>query len=78
MWENKNVTSFLQVESFHPLRKRAEAGVDGVTWQEYEGVLYGWVLALHREIRTGAYRAQPSQRVFQEVPIVDPESETMV
>jgi len=38
--------------------------VDGVTWQEYENVLYGRVHELHREIHTGAYRAQPSRRVF--------------
>jgi group II intron reverse transcriptase/maturase len=38
--------------------------VDGVTWREYEGVLYTRVHELHREIHTGTYRAQPSRRVY--------------
>ena len=59
-----HVTPSLLVESFYALRKQAAAGVDGVTWQEYENVLYGRVHEMHREIHTGAYRAQPSRRVF--------------
>jgi RNA-directed DNA polymerase len=59
-----HVTPSLLVESFYALRKQAAAGVDGVTWQEYENLLYGRVHELHREIHTGAYRAQPSRRVF--------------
>jgi group II intron reverse transcriptase/maturase len=59
-----HVTPALLVESFYALRKQAAAGVDGVTWHEYEKQLYGRVHALHREIHTGAYRAQPSRRVF--------------
>lgn len=59
-----HVTPSLLVESFYALRKQAAAGVDGVTWQEYETLLYGRVHELHREIHTGAYRAQPSRRVF--------------
>lgn len=58
-----HVTPSLLVESFYALRKQAAAGVDGVTWQEYEKVLCGRVHDLHREIHTGAYRAQPSRRV---------------
>ena len=59
-----HVTPSLLVESFYALRKQAAAGVDGVTWQEYENLLYGRGHELHREIHTGAYRAQPSRRVF--------------
>jgi len=58
-----HVTPSLLVESFYALRKQAAAGVDGVTWRDYEGRLYGRVQELHREIHTGAYRAQPSRRV---------------
>lgn len=58
-----HVTPSLLVESFYALRKQAAAGVDGVTWREYENRLYGRVHELHREIQTGAYRAQPSRRV---------------
>ena len=59
-----HVTPSLLVESFYALRKQAAAGVDGVTWQEYENVLYTRVHELHREIHIGAYRAQPSRRVY--------------
>lgn len=59
-----HVTPSLLVESFYALRKQAGAGVDGVTWHDYESDLYGRVHELHREIHTGAYRAQPSRRVY--------------
>lgn len=59
-----HVTPSLLVESFYVLRKQAAAGVDGVTWHDYESQLYGRVHQLHREIQTGAYRAQPSRRVY--------------
>ena len=58
-----HVTPSLLVESFYVLRKQAAAGVDGVTWHDYESQLYGRVHALHREIQSGVYRAQPSGRV---------------
>jgi RNA-directed DNA polymerase len=59
-----HVTPALLVESFYTLRKNAAAGVDGVTWREYEQILYTRVHELHREIHTGAYRTQPSRRVY--------------
>ncbi len=59
-----HVTPSLLVESFYDLRRNAAAGVDGVTWREYEEILYARVHELHREIHTGAYRAQPSRRVY--------------
>ncbi|CAM2194946.1 RNA-directed DNA polymerase [Paraburkholderia kururiensis] len=59
-----HVTPSLLVESFHALRKQAAAGVDGVTWRDYEKHLYGRVHELHQEIQSGAYRAQPSRRVY--------------
>lgn len=59
-----HVTPSLLVESFHALRKQAAAGVDGVTWRDYENHLYGRVHELHREIQSGAYRAQPSRWVY--------------
>jgi len=59
-----HVTPSLLVESFYALRKQAAAGVDGVTWHDYESQLYGRVHELHREIHTGTYRAQPSRRVY--------------
>lgn len=58
-----HVTPSLLVESFYALRKQAAAGVDGVTWHDYESQLYGRVHELHREIHTSTYRARPSRRV---------------
>lgn len=59
-----HITPSLLVESFYDLRRSAAAGVDGVTWGEYESILYGRVVRLHKELHTGAYRAQASRRVY--------------
>ena len=59
-----HVTPALLVESFYDLKRDAAAGIDGMTWREYEVILYTRVHELHREIHTGAYRAQASRRVY--------------
>jgi RNA-directed DNA polymerase len=59
-----HVTPTLLAESFKGLKRNAAAGVDGVTWREYEAVLWQRVPELYRQIHAGAYRAQPSRRVF--------------
>lgn len=59
-----HVTPALLIKSFYSLRQQAAAGVDGVTWQDYENVLLKRIPDLHREIHTGAYRAQASRRVY--------------
>lgn len=59
-----HITPQLLVESFYALRHDAAAGVDGVTWRDYEEGSYERVHGLHRKIHTGAYRAKPSRRVF--------------
>ena len=46
------------------LRKEASAGVDGVTWAAYGEGLEGRLTDLHDRIHRGAYRAQPSRRVY--------------
>src|SRR5436190_12376794 len=51
-------------DSFHALRRQAAPGVDGVTWQEYETGLEDRLLDLHGRVHRGAYRAQPSRRVY--------------
>lgn len=58
-----HVTPSLLMESFYALRKQAAANVGGVTWQEYESLLYGRVHECTGRY-IGAYRAQPSQRMF--------------
>jgi len=59
-----HITPSLLVESFYDLNKTAAVGVDGVTWQDYENILYERVHELHREIHTGAYRALASRRTY--------------
>jgi group II intron reverse transcriptase/maturase len=59
-----HITPELLTQSFYGLKRQASAGVDGVTWKEYEGLLPERIPRLHRAIHTGAYRALPSRRVF--------------
>jgi len=51
-------------ESFYSLKRKAAPGVDGVTWQEYETDLENRLVDLHGRVHRGAYRAQPSRRVY--------------
>ncbi len=46
------------------LQRRAAAGVDGVTWQQYGERLEDNVRELHARLHRGAYRARPSRRVY--------------
>jgi group II intron reverse transcriptase/maturase len=46
------------------LRREASAGVDGVTWAAYGDGLAARLTDLHNRIHRGAYRAQPSRRVY--------------
>ncbi len=50
--------------AFRSLRKRASAGVDGVTYAEYEVNARGNVRSLHDRLRSKRYRAQPLRRVY--------------
>ena len=50
--------------SFYALKRQAAPGMDGVTWQEYETGLEGRLTDLHSRVQRGAYRAQPSRRVY--------------
>jgi len=58
------VTVDLLRDSFYALKRQAAPGVDGVTWQEYETGLEGRLANLHSRVHHGAYRAQPSRRVY--------------
>jgi hypothetical protein len=51
-------------DSYHKLKKKAAPGVDGVTWEEYGTNLEAKLLDLHGRVHRGAYRAQPSRRVW--------------
>src|SRR5208282_4460834 len=50
--------------AFDALKKDAAPGVDGVTWSDYEVDLERRLEALHERVHRGAYRPQPSRRVY--------------
>jgi group II intron reverse transcriptase/maturase len=49
---------------FRHLKKEAAPGVDGVRWAEYEDGLETRLAGLKDRIHRGAYRAQPSRRIY--------------
>jgi RNA-directed DNA polymerase len=51
-------------QAFFDLRKSAAPGVDGMTWRDYEAGLGHRLEDLHSRVHRGAYRAQPSRRVY--------------
>jgi RNA-directed DNA polymerase len=51
-------------DSFYALKRHASPGVDGMSWQEYEAGLEDRLVDLHGRVHRGAYRAQPSRRVY--------------
>src|ERR1700684_2538646 len=59
-----HVNDKLLRDSFYLLKKQAAPGVDRVTWGEYEEGVEGRIADLHDRIHRGAYRAQPSRRVY--------------
>src|SRR5271156_2190470 len=50
--------------AFYALQRKAAAGVDGVTWQDYEADLGRNLEDLHGRVHRGAYRPQPSRRTY--------------
>jgi RNA-directed DNA polymerase len=50
--------------SYNSLKKRAAAGVDGMTWEAYGEDLEARLADLHGRLHRGAYRAKPSRRVW--------------
>jgi RNA-directed DNA polymerase len=50
--------------AFLSLRKDASAGVDGVTYKEYEKDAARNIRELHQRLKDGKYRAQPLRRVY--------------
>jgi group II intron reverse transcriptase/maturase len=51
-------------EAFKSLRKDASAGVDGVTYREYEQRAAASIRKLHERLKDGTYRAQPLRRIY--------------
>ena len=50
--------------AFRGLRKKASAGVDGVTYEKYERDVAGNIQALHERLKNGKYQAQPLRRIY--------------
>lgn len=50
--------------AFKNLRKAASAGVDGVTYRDYEQQAEENIRQLHERLKKGQYRAQPLRRVY--------------
>ena len=51
-------------QSYYALKRAAAPGVDGVSWDEYATGLEDRLDDLHGRVHRGAYRAQPSRRVY--------------
>ena len=50
--------------AFRGLRKKASAGVDGVTYEMYEKDAARNIRTLHERLKNGKYQAQPMRRVY--------------
>src|SRR5246127_5234541 len=50
--------------AFYALKRKAAPGVDGMTWQDYEADFELRIEDLHERVHRGAYRPQPSRRVY--------------
>src|SRR5246500_1268932 len=50
--------------AFRGLRKKASAGVDGVTYEEYERDVARNIQTLHERLKNGKYQCQPLRRVY--------------
>jgi len=59
-----HVNEGLLLDSFYSLKRQAAPGVDEVTWREYEPDVEARIRDLHGRVHRGAYRAQPSRRVY--------------
>ena len=59
-----HITPTVLLDSFNHLKKSAAAGVDGVTWRDYEEGLLLRIGALWEAVQSGRYRALPSRRVY--------------
>src|SRR5215831_16564442 len=51
-------------EALRSLRKDASAGIDGVTYEQYEMNVEEKIRQLHQRLKEGKYQAQPLRRVY--------------
>src|SRR6476660_5876800 len=50
--------------AFLALQRDAAPGADGLTWWDYEADLEPRLVVLHDRVQRGAYRPQPSRRMY--------------
>jgi len=58
------VSPELLLISFYKLKRHAAKGIDGQTWQNFEGNLEVNIIDLHTRIQSGQYRPKPSRQVL--------------
>jgi RNA-directed DNA polymerase len=63
LWHHVYNTDQLR-KAFFKLKRKASAGVDGVTWEQYGEDLEGNLQNLSERLQSGAYRAKPVRRVY--------------
>jgi RNA-directed DNA polymerase len=59
-----HLTIDLLGDAFDELERDASAGVDGLTWKEYDANRERNLADLHARLHRGAYRALPSRRAY--------------
>jgi group II intron reverse transcriptase/maturase len=59
-----HISADLLREAFYALEEKAAPGVDGLSWKTYDAGLERNLGDLHARVQRGAYRAQPSRRVY--------------
>jgi RNA-directed DNA polymerase len=59
-----HINTDLLAKAFYELQQNAAAGVDRLTWKDYEANLEPNIEDLHSRVQRGAYRALPSRRVY--------------
>ena len=65
-----HLTIDLLADAFDELKEHAAAGVDGLTWKEYDADLEDNIEDLHRQLHRGAYRALPSRPASKKLEII--------
>jgi group II intron reverse transcriptase/maturase len=58
------ITPETMYTAFRSLRKEASAGIDGVTYEQYERDAERNIRQLYRRLKDGKYQAQPLRRVY--------------
>jgi RNA-directed DNA polymerase len=59
-----HITPGLLRFSYDALKRDAAAGVDEMTWHEYQEDLESRLLALHARVQSGRHKAKPSKRIW--------------